>query len=157
MANPSLSGSSYSQLAQAPQLHGWPAVDGMIANSVFVQESRLVYVQVSRGEIPIGITKESLVFIEAKKGFPVVAIYAEEGTGMRFGAVAVVKGGPNPANARLLVDFLNSKEGHEIGVRVRERRSPRADGAPPTLKGMPPTKDVKMFAYDEKAAAASRD
>lgn len=155
MANPSLSGSAYSQLAQMIQLYGWDFLAKVINNTVFVPKSRLVYTNVSRGEAPIGITEETKPYKEAAKGFPVKTVYFCEGTGMRYGAVSIIKGGPNPKNAKLLYDFLNSKEGNEIGVKVRERRSPRHDVSVP--KGLPPLEKVKLFAYDGLTAATSRN
>ena len=155
MANPSLSGSAYSQLAQMIQLYGWDFTAKVINNSVFVPKSRLVYTNVSRGEAPIGITEETKPYKEAAKGFPVKTVYFCEGTGMRYGAVSIIKGGPNPKNAKLLYDFLNSKEGNEIGVKVRKRRSPRHDVSVP--KGLPPLAKVKLFAYDGLTAATSRN
>ena len=155
MANPSLSGSAYSQLAQLIQLYGWGIAEKVINNSIFVPKSRLVYTNVSRGEAPIGITEETKPYKEAAKGFPVKTVYFCEGTGMRYGAIAMIKGGPNPKNGKLYYDFMNSKKGHEIGVKVRKRRSPRHDVSVP--KGLPPLSEVKLFAYDGLTAASSRD
>jgi iron(III) transport system substrate-binding protein len=155
MAHPALSGNSYAQLAQMLQLYDWGLVKRVIANATIVPKSKLVYLNVAKGEFPIGITEESKVYNEAEKGFPVGAVYPSEGTGMRIEGVAIIKGGPNPENARLFADFMNSQEGQQINVKVRQRRVPRADVKLP--KGTPPLDTVKLFDYDARAAGLNRD
>lgn len=130
------------------QLYGWNLVETVIENTVFVPKSRMLYTQLSRGEMPSGVTEECQPFLEAP-------VYLEEGTGTRFGAVAIIKGGPNPGNACLFVDFHNSAEGHAIGVKVRQRCSPRSDVDPPEGIGMPATSEGKFFP-DGAGAAENR-
>jgi len=154
MANPSLSGNAYAQLAQMVQLHGWDLVEKVVANATIVSKSKLVYLNVAKGEVAVGITEESKVYNEAAKGFPVGPIYPNEGTGMRIEGVAIIKGGPNPENARLFADFMNSAEGQKINVEVRQRRVPRPDVKLPA--GQPPLDSIKLFAYDTKAAGLNQ-
>lgn len=155
MSHPSLSGSAYRQMAQMVQLHGWDLFEKVINNTTFVPKSRLVYTNVAKGEVPIGVTEESKPYRMARKGYPVVAIYPSEGVAMSYGSVGIIKGGPNPENARIFFDFINSKEGHEVAVKTENRRSPRPDVAAP--KDMPQTKSVHFFPYDRIQAAQSRD
>jgi iron(III) transport system substrate-binding protein len=155
MAHPANSGSAYSQLAQIVQLHGWDVMEKVVANVTVVPRSGLTYAQVARGETPLGIVEETKVFNEAAKGFPVKPIYPTEGTGMRIEGVAIIKGAPNLDNAKLFADFMNSKEGHEINVKVRQRRVPRDDVTQPP--GLPPLSQVKTFPYDAVLAAKNQD
>ncbi len=155
LANPSLSGSSYGQFAQVLQLHGWAIGEKLINNAVVVTSSQLVWQNVAKGEIAIGITGDNNVVTQAAAGFPVVAVYPSEGTALRFSANALIKGAPNAQNARALIDFLNSKAAHEISVDITSRRSARPDvKAPP---GQIPNTQIKTFEYDDEAAAKSRD
>ena len=155
MANPALSGSAYAQLAQMLQLHGWDIIDKIIENTTFVTSSKLVYQNVAKGENAIGITGDYNVVEMREKGYPVDCVYPSEGTGLRFDANALIKGGPNPANAKLFADFANSREGHEIMVKTEKRRSVRKDVVAPV--GQMATADVPTFAYDAKKAADGRD
>lgn len=155
MANPALSGSAYAQLAQMLQLHGWDVIEKVIENTVFVTSSKLVYQNVAKGENAIGITGDYNVVAMQEKGYPVECVYPSEGTGLRFDANALIKGGPNPANGKLFIDFANSREAHEIMVKGENRRSVRKDVTAP--KGQIPTADVPTFAYDAKKAADGRD
>ena len=154
MANPSLSGSAYSQLAQMLQLYDWDLVEKVIDNTVFVTSSKLVYQNVAKGENAIGITGDYNVVKMRSKGYSVDAVYPAEGTGLRFDANAIIKGGPNAENAKLFVDFLNSRQAHEIMVSLRNRRSVRKDVTAPS--GQIPTADVPTFPYDPKKAASDR-
>jgi iron(III) transport system substrate-binding protein len=155
MANPALSGSAYSQLAQMIQLYGWGLVDKVVGNAIIVPKSRLVYTQVGRGEFPVGLTEESRVYASIKKGFPVKPVYPSEGTAIRLSSIGIIKGGPNPKNAKLFVDFRVSREANIIQTKVRGKRVVRADVKP--RKGMPPTSSLKLFKYDAKAAGGMRE
>lgn len=154
LANPSLSGSAYAQLAQILQLYDWDVAEGIMGNARFVTSSQAVFQDVGRGEVEIGVTGEANVKNMIDEGFPVVAVYPSDGTGLRFDASAIIEGGPNPENAELFLDFLNSKEAHEI-VASTNRRSVRADVAAP--EGLAATADIVTFPYDAELAAESRD
>lgn len=154
LANPSLSGSAYAQLAQILQLHGWDVAEGIMSNARFVTSSQAVFQDVGRGEIEIGVTGEANVKNMIDEGFPVVAVYPSDGTGLRFDASAIIDGGPNRENAELFLDFLNSQEAHEI-IASTNRRSVRADVAAP--EGLDATADIVTFPYDADLAAQSRD
>ena len=155
IANPSLSGSAYGQFAQLLQLYGWDVGAQVVSNAVFLSSSQLVWQNVAKGENAVGITGDNNVVTQAAAGFPVVAVYPSEGTALRFSANALIKGAPNAANGRLLLDFLNSREAHTISVGLTSRRSARPDVDPP--KGQIPTGQIKTFDYDDNAAAAARD
>jgi iron(III) transport system substrate-binding protein len=154
LANPSLSGSAYAQLAQILQLYGWDVAEGVMKNARFVTSSQAVFQDVGRGEIEIGVTGEANVKNMIDDGFPVVAVYPSDGTGLRFDASAIIDGGPNRANAELFLDFLNSKEAHEI-VASTNRRSVRVDVAAPA--GLAATADIVTFPYDAALAAQNRE
>lgn len=155
MANPALSGSAYAQLAQMLQLHGWDVIDKVIENTVFVTSSKLVYQNVAKGENAIGITGDYNVVKLRATGYPVDCVYPSEGTGLRFDANGLIKGGPDAENGKRFVDFLNSREAHEIMVKSESRRSVRKDVTAP--EGQIPTADVPTFPYDSKKAADNRD
>lgn len=154
LANPSMSGSAYAQLAQILQLHGWEVAEGVMNNARFVTSSQAVFQDVGRGEIEIGITGEANIKPLIDEGFPVAAIYPEDGTGLRFDASAIIAGGPNPDNARLFLDFANSKAAHEL-IASTNRRSVRQDVDAPA--GLAPTSEIVTFPYDADEAASTRD
>jgi iron(III) transport system substrate-binding protein len=154
MANPSLSGSAYAQLAQMLQLYDWDLIEDVVRNTTFVSSSQLVFQNVARGEIEIGITGEANIAMLIEEGWPVVAIYPEEGTGLRFDAMGIIAGGPNPESARVFMDWATTLANHEIAAQ-HYRRSVRADAPAPV--GLTPTADVPTFPYDPDLAAQTRD
>lgn len=154
IANPSTSGSAYAQLAQMLQLYGWDYVEKLMDNSSIVTSSETVFTDVARGEKAVGISNESNIQRMIDDGNPVTIVYPSDGTAFRFDASAIVRGGPNPDNAKLFLDFLNSAEGHEILTRFN-RRSVRPDIAAPG--NLTATSEITTFAYDVITASAERD
>ena len=154
MANPAQSGSAYSQLIQILQLYGWDTMDKLTANATFVTSSKLAYQNVAKGEIPVGLTSEFNVLASKTEGFSVEAVYPKDGTALINDASGIVKGGPNPANAKKFMDFLTSKQAAQMIVDIDKRRSARNDVAPPA--GLPDAKTLKTFPYDYKLATTMR-
>ena len=156
MANPALSGSAYAQLFQMVGLYGWDHINAVRKVTTFVPKSTLVYTFVGRGEFAIGITGEGNVFKEKNKGNPVEAVYPTEGTGLRFDASGIIKGGPNLKNAKIFMDWMTTKEAMTIVSQAPHfRRMARPDVPPPP--GLKPTAQIKFFEYDANKAKDSRN
>jgi iron(III) transport system substrate-binding protein len=155
MANPAQSGSAFSQLHQIVGLHGWDVMDKIILNATFVSSSKLAFQNIAKGEFPIGLTSEFNVVQSKEEGFPVAAVYPADGTALINDANGLIKGGPNPVVAQKFLDYVNSREGHEILVSVDKRRSARKDVAPPP--GLPPIASIKAIPYDSAGAAKNHD
>ena len=154
MANPAQSGSAYSQMQQILQLYNWDLMDKIIGTATFVTSSRLAYQNIAKGEAPVGLTSEFNIVASQAEGFPVVAIYPKDGTALINDASGIVKGGPNPDNAKKFLDFVNSKRAHQMIVEIDKRRSARSDVPPPA--GLPDAQTLKTFPYDNKSAATMR-
>ncbi len=155
-ANPALSGSAYAQLFQMVGLYGWDHINAVRKLATFVPSSTLAFSLVGRGEFAVGVTGEGNVFTEKAKGNPVEAIYPSDGTGLRFDASGIIKGGPNTANAKLWMDFLTTKEAMSIiSGSPHFRRMARPDVPPPP--GLKPSSEIKFISYDDAAASANRD
>lgn len=154
MANPSLSGSAYAQLAQMLQLYDWSLIEGVVKNTSFVSSSQLVFENVARGEIEIGVTGESNIAQLISEGWHVAAVYPSEGTGLRWDAMGIIKGGPNPEAAKVFMDWATSLANYEVAAK-HFRRPVRADA--PAPEGLAPTTDVPTFDYDPEVASANRD
>ncbi len=78
-----------------------------------------VWQGVGRGEFAIGLTNSTNYFLARKANYPVGVVYPDQedggtGTLLNLNAVALVKGGSNPAAARRFVDFVLSAEGQRI-------------------------------------------
>ena len=154
IANPAQSGSGYSQMHQILMLYGWDLWTKIIQNAVFVPSSKLAFQNVAKGEIPVGLTSEFNILVSKLEGNPVEAVYPSDGTALIIDANGIIKGGPNPENARKFIDFISSAGAHKILVDLDKRRSARKDVAPPP--GLADAKGIKTFAYDTVGAAKDR-
>src|SRR5258705_6394380 len=114
LANPAQSGSGYSQMIQILQLYGWDVMDKVIGVSTIVTSSRLAYQNVAKGEIPVGLTREFNVLASKLAGLPVETSYPKDWTALCNESNGIVKGGPNPANARKFMDFIASKQAAQM-------------------------------------------
>lgn len=94
---------------------------GLKANGVrIVAGNKQVAEAVGRGDVAVGLTDTDDAIGEVKAGRPVAVVFPDAGPANeqypRMGTlfipntVAVIKGCPNPANARRLVDYLLSAE-----------------------------------------------
>ena len=76
-------------------------------------DGKQVAVAVSSGSLAFGLTDSDEALIEVEKGMPATIVHPDQqpgGMGTLFlpSTVAIIKGGPHPATARRLVDFLLS-------------------------------------------------
>jgi iron(III) transport system substrate-binding protein len=154
MANPAQSGSAYSQMQQILMLYDWDMMAKIIQNTTFVPSSKLAFQNVAKGEIAVGLTSEFNILAAKLEGNPVEAVYPSDGTALIIDANGIIKGGPNPENARKFLDFISSAKAHAILVDLDKRRSARLDVAPPA--GLADAKTIKTFAYDTVGAARDR-
>lgn len=72
---------------------------------------------VGEGELAFGFTDTSDYRLVKNQGKPVIAVYPDQqtiGTMVLPNSVARIKGGPNPAEARELIEFLLSAEAEKI-------------------------------------------
>jgi iron(III) transport system substrate-binding protein len=128
LANPSLSSSAFDQLRLMVTVGGWDLVEAILQNSVITPSSRLAYQGVADGEYAIGMLTENIAVNLVNDDYPVVFIYPEEGTNETLTGLSIVENSPNYENAKLLFEFLNSRESHQIAASAPYfRRTARTD------------------------------
>lgn len=142
LGNPGSTTAGYDSFAQMLQIAGPSEIETFINNAVFSPETNLVPQEVGRGEVPMGLVEETKAFDMKQQGYPVELIYPSEGLVPTVDGWALVRNGPNPENARLFAEFMNSLEGQNINVAHRNRRVGRDDANSPT--GLPPMSQVKI-------------
>lgn len=155
MANPSMSGSAYSQIYQMNEILGFDFIKKLVPNTVFVTSSKIVPEAVSRGEYAIGVTGDYNVAQKIKEGAPVAVAYPSEGTGARFDATGIIKGGPNLENAKRFMGWIVTKEALTIVYESNFRRTVHPDV--PVPDGLPPLGTVTLVPYDADKAAEMRE
>lgn len=114
MANPALSSSAFAQVNNMVHLGGWELVEAVLQNATVTPSSRLAWQGVADGEYAIGMVTENTALTLAHEGYPVRPVYPSEGVDTNLNVGTLVANSPNPDNAALLFDWLNSQEAHEL-------------------------------------------
>lgn len=155
LGNPALSGGAYAQLYMMWKLYGYDLIPRVAANAVYTPSSSTVTESVVRGEYAIGANPEYNVSKAMLNGANIIAIYPEDGTGLRFDGSGIIKNGPNLKAAQLFMDFLTTEEAFKI---IRETAGRRvALESIPGPDFMPALSEIKFFDYDALEAANMRD
>jgi iron(III) transport system substrate-binding protein len=155
-ADPAKSSAAYTALTLWLQLfgrddRGWKMVEDMTRNMNIVLRSSLVFQQVGQGEYPVGVTYEEGAFKYVLAGTAAI-VYPCEGTIVHPEGMFMVKGAPNPNNARKFADYLLSKE-------MQTLLTTRFPGRRPTVKGITThpallqPSQFKVIPYDEEWAS----
>ncbi len=127
--------------------------------------NKQVALSVAAGRVAFGLTDTDDALIEVEKGMPVAIVWpdqgaAEPGTLLIPNTLAIIRGGPNPAAARRLVDYLLSPEvesrlaagpSAQIPLNPKAKTATRLLTMPPALKTM----QVDFAAAAEKWNAAA--
>ena len=155
LGNPALSGGAYAQLYMIWKLYGEEVFPALAKNATFVPSSTTVSESVVRGEYAIGANPEYNISKYMEKGAHVIAVYPEDGTGLRFDGSAIIKNGPNHRAAELFMDFLTTEEAYQI-IRDTQGRRVAYPGIPgPSF--MPELSEIKLFDYDALEASEMRN
>ncbi len=156
VGNPALTSAGYDSFGQLIQLLGPDHIADYVRNAVFSAETNLVPQDVGRGEAPMGLVEETKSYAMMTAGYPVKLVYPSEGVVATIGGWALIRNAPHPENAKLSLEFVNSREGQDINVAARKRRSGRNDANPPT--GLPPTSQLHFnSAIDANKMVADHD
>jgi iron(III) transport system substrate-binding protein len=119
--------------------------------------------EVSAGNTPWGFTDTDDFHVALLDKKPVDLVFPDgdgEGTLLIPNTVCQIKGGPNPENAKKLIDFILSREVETILAKGRSAQIPVREGIPqPTgLKGLDKMKVMKVdWAKVGEAFAPSHD
>jgi iron(III) transport system substrate-binding protein len=124
LSNPVTSGTGYTILATLVALYG---EDGAFAYLKRLAPNVIRYTQsgtaqgpsVARGEAGVGVTFVHEFVTQQLQGFPVEVTIPCEGTGDALGGMAIVAGGPNPADARVFYDWALTKGAQELANRTK--------------------------------------
>ena len=102
---------------------------------------------VARGEATIGVTMLHDGAAEIAGGFPVKLVVPCEGTGYDVGAIAILAGAPNPANAKRFYDWMLAPAAQHIAASERNFRYPANRNAPDPF-GAPASDELRLIRYD---------
>jgi len=145
MTSPEKSGSAYAQLYGLHKLFGWDGVKKLLDNAKILDSSSLIYKGVAEGEYALGLTMEYAAYRYVAGGAQDVAIvYPQEGVFDAPEGAAIMAGCKHPQEARLLMDYLLSKD-LEGEVFVKHFRRPARPDTGAAVKGLPAMADIKIL------------
>jgi iron(III) transport system substrate-binding protein len=120
MAYAYTSGTSYTILATLVQLMGEESAFDYIAKlnqniHHYNKSGSACVTQVGFGEIGVGLAfSQDILKKGTSKGFPVALSFPKEGTGYEIGAIALIKNGPNPDEAKTFIDWILSVKAQNL-------------------------------------------
>jgi iron(III) transport system substrate-binding protein len=156
LSDPEKTSSSYATLWGIEQFIGKAPLHGIAKNATIVSTASQVFDGVAKGEFAVGMTMEYAAQEYVAGGNKdVEVVYPSEGTYIAPEGMALVKGGPNPADAKKFYDYLASAQAQEMLVKKFYRR-PIRDDVDTTKVGLPKTTAFKATAIDDQKAAAGQ-
>ncbi|MCL4516392.1 MAG: extracellular solute-binding protein [Firmicutes bacterium] len=155
LSNPHYSGTGYAIVTALVTKYGWDFMQELLVNAKVTESSDAMFKMVREGEAPIGFINEDLGAKWLAEGAPVKLIYPKDGIPSEVDAVGIIKGAKDPKAAALFLDFVESKEMHELMRNVLMRRSARADVAPPA--SLAPTSELDIIMRDARWISEQQD
>jgi iron(III) transport system substrate-binding protein len=156
VSDPEKTSSSLATLWGISQAIGQEPLKGIARNATITSTASQVFEGVAKGEFAVGMTMEYAAQEYVAGGQKDIEIvYPAEGTYIAPEGMALVKGSPNPAEARKFYDFLASREAQAMLVKKFFRR-PIRDDVDTTTVGLPRTTAFKVAPIDDVKAAAAQ-
>ncbi len=156
VSDPEKTSSSLATLWGIEQSIGKEPLKGIAKNATIVSTASQVYDGVAKGEFAVGMTMEYAAQEYVSGGNKDIEIvYPTEGTYIAPEGMALVKGSPNPAEAKKFYDFLASRQAQEMLVAKFYRR-PIRDDVDTTKVGLPRTSTFKVAPIDDVKASAAQ-
>jgi iron(III) transport system substrate-binding protein len=156
VSDPEKTSSSLATLWGIEQSLGKEPLKGIAKNATIVSTASQVFDGVAKGEFAVGMTMEYAAQEYVAGGNKDIEIvYPTEGTYIAPEGMALVKGSPNPAEAKKFYDFLASREAQAMLVK-RFYRRPIRDDVDTTAVGLSRTSSFKVSAIDDVKLSAAQ-
>ena len=117
-ADPNSSSSAWNNLSNIMAVYGhntdeaWAYIEKLMPNLVILGSSSGVFKNTQAGEYVVGLTYEDGAVGLVRDGATNIRLqYPTNGTSASAFGCALIKGGPNPENGKLFIDFICSAEG----------------------------------------------
>jgi iron(III) transport system substrate-binding protein len=156
VSDPEKTSSSLATLWGIEQSLGKEPLKGIAKNATITSTASQVFDGVAKGEFAVGMTMEYAAQEYVAGGNKdIEVVYPTEGTFIAPEGMALVKGGPNPADAKKFYDFLASKSAQEMLVKKFFRR-PIRDDVDTAQVGLPKSGAFKAMSVDDQKLAADQ-
>jgi len=110
---------------------------------------------VAVGQAAIGIQFTPAFFEFIDQGYPLEVIFPSEGVGFEAPAVSIIKGAKNVESAKILIDWLVSKDGQDVLSKEKTYFYPVIPEAE-LSKGMPAFSELKTIVVDKQWAGENK-
>ncbi len=110
---------------------------------------------VAVGQAAIGIQFTPAFFEFIDQGYPLEVIFPTEGVGFEAPAVSIIKGAKNIESAKILIDWLVSKDGQDVLSKEKTYFYPVIPEAE-LSKGMPAFSELKTIVVDKQWAGENK-
>ena len=110
---------------------------------------------VAVGQAAIGIQFTPAFFEFIDQGYPLEVIFPSEGVGFEAPAVSIIKGAKNIESAKILIDWLVSKDGQDVLSKDKTYFYPVLPEAE-LSKGMPAFSELKTIVVDNQWAGENK-
>lgn len=157
LSNPNDSSAAWNNLANIMSVFGtdsdeaWAYIEKLMPNLVIAGSSSACFNAVQQGEYVVGLTYEDGAVILLKNGAENLRLqYPENGTSAAAVGTALVKNGPNPENAKAMINFVCSAEGQTAMAAYQQGtlRYTNAGYTVPDGAWLPATSDIKWVHRD---------
>jgi iron(III) transport system substrate-binding protein len=156
LSDPEKTSSSLATLWGIQQTLGNEPLKGIAKNATITSTAAQVFDGVGKGEFAVGMTMEYAAQEYVAGGNKdIEVVYPTEGTFIAPEGMALVKGGPNPTDAKKFYDFLSSRQAQDVMVKKFYRR-PIRDDIDTTAVGLPKPGSFKAMAVDDQKLAADQ-
>lgn len=147
LAAPNTSSTGWTIVSGIATAHGWDFIEKLMPYLSVTNGSDAMFNAVKDGELPIGWINEDLGYQWESAGIGVKLIYPSDVVTIQMDAYGLVKNGPNPKLAKIFLEFLGTKEVHEVASQIVKRRSVRNDVEPPG--GLPELEGLNLYYASE--------
>ncbi len=158
-ADPNSSSSAWNNLSNIMAVYGtdsdaaWAYIEKLMPNLVVLGSSSGVFKNTQAGEYVVGLTYEDGAVGLIRDGATNIRLqYPSNGTSASAFGCALIKGGPNPENAKLMIDFICSAEGQTALAEYQQGtlRYTNAGYAVPENAWLPGSEEITWVIRDVK-------
>lgn len=165
-ADPNSSSSAWNNLSNIMAVYGtdseeaWAYIEQLMPNLVIAGSSSACFKSVQQGEYVVGLTYEDGAVTLVKDGAENIRLqYPTNGTSASAFGCALVKNGPNPENAKLMIDFICSADGQTALAAAQEGtlRYTNANYVTPENAWLPAADEIEWVVRDVKYMTENKD
>ena len=167
ISDPTSSSAAWNNLSNIFAVYGndsdeaWAQIEGMLQNGlIVVGSSSACFKSVQQGEYVVGLTYEDGAITLVKDGATNIEVrYPSNGTSATVFGCGLVKNGPNPENAKAMIDFICSAEGQTALAAAQQGtlRYTNAGYTAPEGAWLKPSSEIKWVDRDVEYLTANKD